>query len=749
MASAALTLLLIQQWSLVLPELPATNVLWIGSPLALAGLWYQNLRWLAVTYLLVLYQLEALHSLPNPRDMSSRAHSLVRIRGEVTSLIRDEGEFLSYRVKVFSAIDSKLIGHQLSVFDRQAEHAKQLDASMMIEATIQLAPLAGHFNFHPRYDRESAFYRGVTGRASMIRLHHAYQSRFLKSSLPIRQRYSHWINAKIDDSRVRPVIKALTIGRTDFLETSDQWLLQKTATAHLLVISGLHMGLVGWGSFRAFRYLGVSLRLSLAFASLVVMHYAWLATVDVSVIRSGFMFCFLIAASLIRLPRSSWGIFWLTLLATLLVSPTISGLTGFWFSFGCVAILLLLTRPTAQESFGMLLRVFLTVRVQLALGLAILPITAYFLGTSSMIGPLVNVIAIPFIAFIVLPVSIITLLLFLSYDLLELFWVEQSAVFSLTVAEAVILAFWLLIDQAGMLSQTIDLPKLPVVYLLMMTCAFLMVLSGLRWVHWTIVIALCAPLIVPKVWKPKLGELKLLIMDVGQGTSVLVQTAHHYLLFDAGPRTRRGFDAGEKVVLPQLRGLGVPGISQLIISHDDADHVGGRAVLESRFQIKKTITSNSQACLQGYSFRLDEINFRYSKWQQAQTQNDGSCQLIIEGSNYKILLAGDIGLEAELALMPRLPTNIDLLLAPHHGSRSSSSPALLNQLMPKWVVFSAGADNSFGHPHPEIVARYFNRGSRILFTAQQGAVEFGAGRSGLQLSSTARSEYRRFWLPLR
>ena len=99
--------------------------------------------------------------------------------------------------------------------------------------------------------------------------------------------------------------------------------------------------------------------------------------------------------------------------------------------------------------------------------------------------------------------------------------------------------------------------------------------------------------------------------------------------------------------------------------------------------------------------------------------------------------------------MPTLPTNIDLLLAPHHGSRSSSSPALLNQLMPKWVVFSAGADNSFGHPHPEIVARYFNRGSRILFTAQQGAVEFGAGRSGLQLSSTARSEYRRFWLPLR
>lgn len=746
MASIALTLLLIQQWSLVLPELPDTSLFWVGLPFGLAGLWYQKLKVLAVTYLLAFAQLEALSALPNPRAIAAREYALVRVSGEIVSVIRDEGEFLSFQLKVESAADPVLMGHQLIIFDRTLDHLETLKDAASLDATIQLRSLSGRVNLHSRHDQAPTFYRGVTGRASMIKMHPVEQSRRFMSPLPIRQKFSDWINAEVKDPRVRPVVKALTIGGTDFLNSSDQWLLQKTATAHLLVISGLHMTLVGWGSFRGFRYIGLSFRVSLMAASAAAMLYAWLATGGVSVIRSGLMLGCLMAAGLFRFPRSGWGIFWLTLLLTLLVSPTISGLTGFWFSFGCVASLLMLARIPGEESLGLLLKTLLTVRVQLLLGLMMLPVASQFIGITSAIGPLVNVIAIPFVALIILPVSIIVLLLFLVSELLQTNWIKEIVRLGLEIAEFVIMALWFLLDWAGAMAYSINLPAMPITYLILLTSVFCLVLSGLRLGHWTLIIALCGPLIAPKVHKPKVGHLKLLVMDVGQGTSVLIQTANHYLLFDAGPKTRHGFDAGEKVVLPQLRGLGVSKIRQLIISHSDADHAGGQAVLEQRFRIEGVTDSSALACLQGQAFEFDEVTFRYSRWGKAQTQNDGSCQLSIEGFGYKMLLAGDIGVEAEMALLPELPHGIDLLLAPHHGSRSSSSPALLNQLMPKWVVFSMGSDNPFGHPHPEIVTRYQNRGSRLLFTGQQGAVEFAADDSGIHLISFARSEYARFWL---
>ena len=746
MASVGLTLLLIQQWSLLLPELPDSTALWVGLPFALAGLWYQALKGLAVIYLLAFAQLEALSALPNPREIVARDHALVRVEGQIMSVIRDQGEFLSYQLKVKRAADPALVGHQLIIADRHLEHLKTLKSAVSLDATVQLRSLAGHVNIHPRHDQMSTFYRGVTGRASMIMMHPVEQGRRMVSPLPIRQKFSDWVNKEVKDPRARSVIKALTVGRNDFLSSGDQWLLQKTATAHLLVISGLHMTLVGWGSFRGLRYFGFSYRISLMAGSAAAMFYAWLATGGVSVIRSGLMLGFLMAAGLFRFPRSGWGIFWLTFVLTLLVSPTISGLTGFWFSFGCVASLLTLARIQGEESLGLFFKALLTIRMQLLLGLLMLPVVTYFIGVSSLIGPLVNVIAIPFVALFVLPASIIVLLMFLLSELLQWSWFQSIARFSLEIAEFVVMALWFLLDWAGTMAQLINLPALPVVYLVLLAAGLCIVFSGLKLGHWTLVLALCCPLMAPKVNKPKLGALKLLVMDVGQGTSVLIQTANHYLLFDAGPKTRYGFDAGAKVVLPQLRGLGVSKIHQLIISHSDADHAGGRAVIDQRFRIEGVTDSSAQACLQGHAFDLDEITFRYSRWQQAQTQNDGSCQLSIEGLGYKILLAGDIGAEAEVALLPDLPRGIDLLLAPHHGSRSSSSPALLNQLMPKWVVFSMGLDNAFGHPHPEIVTRYSNRGSRLLFTGQQGAVEFAADHSGIQLRSSARSEYARFWL---
>ena len=258
MANVGLTLLLIQQWSLLLPELPDSTGLWVGLPFALAGLWYQALKGLAVIYLLAFAQLEALSALPNPREIVARDHALVRVEGQIVSVIRDQGEFLSYQLKVKRAADPALVGHQLIIADPHVEHLKTLKSAVSLDATVQLRSLAGHVNIHPRHDQMSTFYPGVTGHALMTMMHPVVQGRRMVSPLPIRQKFSDWINKEVKDPRARSVIKALTVGRNDFLSSGDQWLLWKTATAHLLVISGLHMTLVGWGSFWGLRYFGFS-----------------------------------------------------------------------------------------------------------------------------------------------------------------------------------------------------------------------------------------------------------------------------------------------------------------------------------------------------------------------------------------------------------------------------------------------------------------------------------------------------------
>jgi competence protein ComEC len=241
------------------------------------------------------------------------------------------------------------------------------------------------------------------------------------------------------------------------------------------------------------------------------------------------------------------------------------------------------------------------------------------------------------------------------------------------------------------------------------------------------------------------------MLDVGQGLAVLVRTREHALLYDAGPRNG-DFDLGERVVLPSLRRLGERHLDLLLLSHADSDHSGGALAIARGLPLGQVLSGEpqrlpaslqAQPCVDGQNWQWDGVRFSTSRWAQARTSNQSSCVLMVEAAGERVLLTGDIDSHAERALLDAgRDLRADWLLAPHHGSRSSSSAAFLEAVAPRAVLISRGQHNAFGHPHPQVVARYRAR-SIVMYDS----VDSGALRVQLGAYAPARGwrEQARFW----
>jgi competence protein ComEC len=230
-----------------------------------------------------------------------------------------------------------------------------------------------------------------------------------------------------------------------------------------------------------------------------------------------------------------------------------------------------------------------------------------------------------------------------------------------------------------------------------------------------------------------------LVLDVGQGSAVLIQTAKHALLYDAGPRNR-GFDQGARTVLPVLQRLGINRLDQLLLSHADSDHSGGAVAVFDGMPVAEVrsgeatelpIKLAAQSCAADAHWVWDGVEFRVWRWQQAPEGNPSSCILRVSAAGESILLTGDIDQAAERALLKSgWPLRSDWLLAPHHGSRSSSSLAFLKAVDARSVLISRGNHNPYGHPHPQILARYRQQALKLHDTVEQGALWIELGSRG-------------------
>jgi len=413
----------------------------------------------------------------------------------------------------------------------------------------------------------------------------------------------------------------------------------------------------------------------------------------------------------------------LAMIAILLVDPLAILAAGFWLSFVGVSFLML-----CLQARGRGLRAFVheLSAGQMVMTVSLLPLTQWFFGEASLVGALSNLIAVPFVSFVIVPFALVGMLLLALCPPLAtpVLWLAAQ------LAHA---QWWLLEQMATWPGAHWYLPSVQ-------PWALLLALLGAWWIFLPrgmplrgLGLLLFLPLVLPPRDLPVDGAFQVWVLDVGQGLSVLLRTREHVLVYDAGARYPSGFDLGESVVLPSIHALGIDRLDMLIISHADNDHAGGAAAVATAFpQAQRYAGEPSRMsfpmtqCLAGQSWQWDGVRFRVlspAADQLGGKGNDRSCVLLVEGRGGRILLTGDISSKMEpqvaAALGPGMPP---VLLVPHHGSKTSSSAAFIAAIQAPWAVVSAGWRNRFGHPKPEVLARYADAQVPVFNTAEQGAM---------------------------
>ncbi|MCL7461641.1 DNA internalization-related competence protein ComEC/Rec2 [Pseudomonas sp. NW5] len=527
-------------------------------------------------------------------------------------------------------------------------------------------------------------------------------------------------------------LAALVLGDGSGMSEQDWKVLRATGTTHLLVISGQHVamlagllyGLVA-GLFRLglwpqrWPWLPSACLLALGGA----LAYGALAGFEVPVRRA----CLMTAIVLLwrwRYQHLGAGTaLLLALAAVLLLDPLASLQAGFWLSFAAVALLVwcFAARLGRAHPLGLLLQ------TQWVMTLGLLPLLLALGLPLSVSALLANLLAVPWVSLGIVPLALAGSLLLgvprLGEALLNLAGWQLQQLFLLLDGLAQRWPAW----------QGAALP--PWAVLLALLGALLMLLP--RGVPLRLPGLL---LLAVALWPaaPTLPEQRaqIWVLDVGQGLAVLVRTRQHALLYDAGPAAP-GFDSGEKILRPLLAGLGVRHLDLLLLSHADRDHAGGAGALLAGLSVGRLVSGEPlrgalprlpEACRDGQQWQWDGVQFRTLQWQAAPNGNEASCVLQVEAGGERLLLTGDIGVAAERELLRRPGLQSDWLLVPHHGSRSSSSAAFIRAVAPRGALLTRRWLSPYGHPHPQVVARYQQLGVPLYDTAAQGALHWVLGR---------------------
>ncbi|MEX1167978.1 MAG: DNA internalization-related competence protein ComEC/Rec2, partial [Hydrogenophaga sp.] len=571
------------------------------------------------------------------------------------------------------------------------------------------------------------------------------------------------IEARVSDPRVAGVLAALVMGDQSAIEREDWALFRTTGVAHLVSISGLHVTLFAWVAM-----LGVGAlwrRLSRVKPALALwmpaqraagmgglalaVAYAMFAGWGVPAQRTVLMLALFVGLRLMG-RQWPWPVVWsAALAAVLLLDPWALMQAGFWLSFVAVAILFaalprLEASAQSPEAVPRMRRLARSVwglwREQMVITVALAPLSLLLFGQISVVGLLANLLAIPWVTLVLTPLALMGVALPWLWDLAAL------------AAQGLML--WL-----GWLAQwpwaALFRPVPPLWMGVMAALGAVLMVVRLPWL-WRF----AGLLLVWPVWawtppRPALGAFEVVALDVGQGSAVLVRTAGHSLLFDTGPRYGPGADAGQSIVVPVLRASGER-INTVVVSHRDSDHAGGSAAVKAAWPSARWLSSfdadPGSRCLAGQRWEWDGVVFEMlhpspelfdALGTGKLSTNAMSCTLRVSSAQASAWLSGDLDAERETRLaMARPELRADLLIAPHHGSRTSSSPVLLNTLQPHWVLVQSGYRNRFGHPAPEVLLRYQERSMRWVTSPDCGAAIWrSAAREAVECHRQADPRY--------
>lgn len=533
-------------------------------------------------------------------------------------------------------------------------------------------------------------------------------------------------------------ITALTIGDGSDLDDAVWQLLRDTGTTHLIVISGQHIAIIAALAFwlsaltaRASPALVArfgSRRMAAVLAMVVAVAYSALAGFSVPVQRALAMtLVVLLAVAASRNVRGS-DVLAVALGVVLAVDPLAWLDAGFWLSFAACGVLLWSARSRVETHSTRVLRTLRSWwRVQWAVSVGITPLLLSLFGSAPAVQVLANLVAVPVVGFVAVPMALFgTCLLALSPA-----WAE------LPLRSADVTLFVLLRLLAALAEQGRDWTLTPPASAACLWLAALLLLlpRGIPGRGLSSILLLAS--FLGEASRPPLavGDVRITVLDVGQGSAALVQTRSSNWLVDAGPVSWSGFDAGAAVVVPALHALGVERLDGVLVSHLDRDHVGGLGAITAEVPVARFIApeplptvAHTRLCRDGDVYRVDGVEFAivWPRDPLPRATNDRSCVLRVRAaSGRQALLPGDLQRMGEARLLAGAAAAVqavDLLIAPHHGSRSSSSPAFVAVTRPRVVIASVGARNTFGHPHPLIAERYGQAGAEFATTAESGAV---------------------------
>lgn len=553
------------------------------------------------------------------------------------------------------------------------------------------------------------------------------------------------------------VLSALAIGDQGSIPAAQWQVFTRTGVNHLMSISGLHITLLSGMGFALLYWLwrrSATLTLwlparkaAMVAGLLIAIAYALLSGYGVPAQRTVYMLGTVAVAMWLSRNIAPSQLLAAALLVVLLLDPWAVNAPGFWLSFGAVALIFYITSNRLEQRHWLIEYG----RIQWAMSIGLIPPLLAMFQQVSLVSPLANAFAIPLVSFVVVPLTLLGALVPID-GILSLAHASMSIVM-LTLA-------WL-----SNLSSAVWVQHAPPPWSIvagMLGVLWILLPRGFpsRWLG----IIFLLPMFLVQPDKPDNGSVRVTIFDVGQGLAVSAQTSNHALLYDTGPGFSSESNSGNRILLPALRGMGIAQLDTLILTHNDSDHTGGALSLLQAMPVAHVLSSLpddspllqhasvKSRCYDGDSWNWDGVKFEIlhpssASYEDERTKNnDRGCVLRISTAENSILLAADIEKKSEEKLLDLHKDKLaaTVLVVPHHGSKTSSTPDFVAAVQPRYAIFTTGYRNRFDHPKAEVVERYRAIGSELLRSDRDGAIMLTMNANTLQIESY-RNTHRRYW----
>lgn len=667
----------------------------------------------------------------------------VIVTGRVTELQRyDDYQILSINVDTMNSqpFSGGVVARVNNAFGQFTVHQR-------LRLTLVVKPASSLVN--PGYDRRAVLVAKKTSLSGYVPADGG-----VKVLSPARTLH-HKLSSILHNAGYSRWMQALFTGNRNGLTREDWTLLQQTGTAHLFSISGLHVAMVSlWAAVVSapvmaliigvlpVNYNKVNLSVTVAVSVLVATTlYASVANWQIPVFRAWLCIGLLYVLVIFKKYWTWYQRFLVMLACCIVVFPRSVYSSSLYLSAGAVMLILLIQWRFPLQRGLWWVKAIGVMRLQCLLSLLLIPFTILFFEQASWLTFPVNLLAIPWIS-VVVPIGLAGMVLA---------YCGQNANLFLDIADTGLMTLMLWLENCQRFMVVTPLPSLSSTSIF---CALLMLLCWLcPAVPYRLVCSLI--LVIPlfsHLLPPSENRWVVHVFDVGHGTATVVTRGGRGVVIDTGPSYLYG-NAFERVVWPSLKKIGVRYIDKLIITHGDDDHAGGAQTVASMLvnnKSKNNIIRNTNGCMKGETFHWQGLEFEFlwpDKPDVADT-NHYSCVVRVTDGRQSALFTGDIDTSAEYALLyHRVPLNSDVLIVPHHGSRTSSSPAFIDAVAPRYAVFTTGYRHRWALPHSEVESRYLRRGIQTMRSAVHGYIRFSFSQHQLEVSDYGTREKRRWYDP--